>query len=291
MEFWVSLSFTDASQWTRLAKAAEDLGYGGISISDHIFTPKEIKSSYPYSPDGKVFWAPEIHWPDNWVAIGAMAAVTSRIKFITSVYILPLRNAFVVAKAVGTAAFMSENRVILGVGVGWMQEEFHQLREDFHTRGKRCDEMIEVMRKLWQGGMVEHHGRFFDFGPLQMSPAPTKPVPVYVGGITESAIQRAARLGDGWMSAGTPRTLDDIRVLVDRFGRLRKEAGRAQLPFVIRVSTSAPQTPDTFKRLEEMGITNIAAAVWNPYAGAPATIDAKLEAMERFAESVIHKQQ
>ena len=105
-----------------------------------------------------------------------MAAVTERIRFLTGIYVLPMRNPFVAAKAVGTAAWLSGDRVTLGVGVGWMREEFALLEQPFEQRGARTDEMIEVMRTLWAGGMVEHHGGFYDFARLQMSPAPAPPV-------------------------------------------------------------------------------------------------------------------
>ena len=135
-------------------------------------------------------------------AIAAMAAVTERLRFATSVYILPLRSPFQVAKTLATAAVLSGNRVVLGTGAGWMREEFDIMGVDFKTRGKRFDESIEVCRKLWKGGMVEHHGEFFDFPALQMAPAPTETVPVWIGGVSNVALRRAGTIGDGWLGSG-----------------------------------------------------------------------------------------
>src|SRR5713226_9661251 len=136
MEHWISVSRTSTTQLVALARKAEALGFGGLTVPDHLFTPQSLRSRYPYSADGAVHWPPEAEWPDCWVAIAAMAAVTSRVRLTTGVYILPLRNVFVVAKAVATAAVLSDNRVVLGVGVGWMKEEFDQLGQDFRARGK-----------------------------------------------------------------------------------------------------------------------------------------------------------
>ena len=129
-----------------------------MALSDHVFYPEQLESKYPYTPDGKPQFRPEESWPDPWVAIGAMAAVTTSLRFVTNVYVLPARNPFVVAKAVGTAAVLSDDRVLLGIGAGWMREEFEQMGQAFAKRGARMEEMVEVLRTLWQGGMVEHHG-------------------------------------------------------------------------------------------------------------------------------------
>ena len=185
--------------------------------------PEKIATPYPYTKDGLPRWQAPAPWPDPWVAIGAMAAVTQRIRFLTGIYVLPMRNPFQVAKAVGTAAVLSGDRVTLGVGVGWMREEFALLEQPFEQRGARTDEMIEVMRKLWRGGMVEHHGRFYDFPRLQMSPAPRLPIPILVGGVTDAALRRAGRIGDGWIS--DIHTTEELRGIVARIREHRREAG------------------------------------------------------------------
>jgi probable F420-dependent oxidoreductase len=141
-------------------------------------------------------------YPDCWASIGAMAAVTQRLRFSVAVYVLPLRNPFEVARATGTLAILSGNRFILGAGTGWMKEEFDIYGVDFKSRGKRFDEYLDVLRLLWRGGMVEYHGQHFDFPALQISPAPQAPVPIFLGGAAPVALERAARKADGWIGAG-----------------------------------------------------------------------------------------
>ena len=199
MRFCQSLMYADPSQWRDLAPVAEAAGFDQISLSDHVFYPDKLDSAYPYTPSGRPMFAPDTQWPDVWVTTGALAAVTERIRFSTHVYVLPVRNPFVVAKAVGTAAWLSDDRVLLGVGAGWMREEFTQLEQPFERRGARMEEQIEVLRTLWRGGMVEHHGEFYDFDRLEMAPVPRRPVPVLIGGHSDIALRRAARIGDGWM--------------------------------------------------------------------------------------------
>ena len=242
-----------------IAQAAEAAGFSAMALSDHVFYPKELKSEYPYTSDGKPMFHPEEEWPDPWVHIGGLAAVTTTLEFMTNVYILPLRNPFVVAKAVGTAAYLSDNRVRLGVGAGWMREEFEQLGQPFSKRGARLEESIEVCRKLWSGEMVEHHGTFFDFDPLQMLPAPSQQVPVYIGGHSEIALRRAAR-HDGWI--GVNYTMDVLEEHCATLARYREEAGTAERPFEIVASPFAAPTPDMVERLASMGVTTILTSAW-----------------------------
>jgi len=129
----------DPRHWNRLAAVAEEVGFDSVAVSDHVVYPSYLESRYPYTPDGTPQFSPEEHWPDVWVAIASMAAVTRRLRFMTNVYVLPLRNPFVVAKAVGTVAYLSDDRVALGIGAGWMREEFDLLEQPFSRRGKRLD--------------------------------------------------------------------------------------------------------------------------------------------------------
>src|SRR5262245_1024217 len=227
-------------------------------VSDHLFFPGRLASKYPYSADGKPAFDGATPFPDAWTTIAAMAAATERIRFCTMVYILPLRHPLEVAKTVGTAALLSGGRVALGCGAGWIREEFDALEVDFETRGARMSEMIEVMRKAWTGKMVEHRGRFFDLGPLQMSPPPPAQVPIYVGGLSKAAFRRAARLGDGWI--GTGQTPDEAVRLVGELHKLRAEAGRAGAPFEAIVPLATPADAEALKRLEAAGVT--ATTLW-----------------------------
>jgi len=173
LQFGVPASLSPLAHYLPLAKAADEHGYGFVATSDHVVNHETLSVDYPYTDDGARRWEPFTEWADPWVAIGAMAAVTERVRFVTNVFVLPMRNPFAVAKAVGTAAVLSGNRVVLGVGMGWNADEFALLEQPFRARGRRADEMLEVLAELWAGGWVEHHGEFYDFDRLEMSPAPT----------------------------------------------------------------------------------------------------------------------
>ena len=203
MQFHQAVAFLETDQYLQLAQASEELGFSGMYVSDHLCYPKELRSRYTYSPydDGSPVWAPETDWPDTWCVISAMAAVTSTLQFTTGVYVAPARDLMTVAKLVGTAAVLSGNRVNLGVAAGWCKEEFDLTGQEFSDRGRRLDDMIPALRALWRSGWVEYHGSHYDVPLMQVNPAPTKPVPVIVGGDSAPALRRTAALGDGWAAA------------------------------------------------------------------------------------------
>jgi probable F420-dependent oxidoreductase len=279
MRFHQAVAFLETDQLLALCRACDDMGYGGIYVSDHIFFPQKLESRYTYSPyeDGSPIWQPEANWPDTWCLVSAMAAVTTNLHFTSGVYIAPARDLFTVAKLVGTAAYISDNRVHLGVGVGWCKEEFDATGQEFHDRGKRLDDMIPALRELWKGGWVEYHGPHYDFDPLQMNPSPTAPVPIYGGGHSEPALRRAAQLCDGWLGAHL------------------KAAGREGEPFTIYMAVNTLPDLDLYRRLEDAGVTDMVCAPWmladmkdaKDYGSA---LDAKLRATEEFATTVIAQQ-
>lgn len=285
MKFWQMLSWVEADQMTALASFAEELGFEGVMNSDHAIYPETVMAPYPYSPTGKPLMKPDWSYPDCWVTIAAMAAVTKRIRISTSIYVLPLRNVFEVAKATGTLALLSEGRFVLGAGLGWMKDEFDIYGVPFETRARRTDEMIDILRKFWAGGMVEHHGAFHDFPPVQIAPAPGRPVPIFLGGSSAPALRRAAYRGDGWIGAGN--TPEEVPGILAELKRLRKEAGRDHLPFETVIGLSTPPDVDTFKRLEDAGMT---AGVSYPFyfsLGERSSLDDKKRVMERFARDVL----
>jgi probable F420-dependent oxidoreductase len=286
MRFTQSMMFADAGQWVELARHAEAVGFHQVALSDHVFYPDKLTSSYPYTPDGRPLFRPDTAWPDVWVMVGAMAAVTERIEFTTNVYVLPARNPFVVAKAVGTAAYLSGDRVSLGVGAGWMREEFEVLEQPFAGRGARLDEQIEVLRTLWRGGMVEHHGEHYDFDKLEMAPAPAEPVPILVGGHSDRALRRAARIGDGWI--GIHYTRDELRGYVERLQGFRAEYGTADRSFeVVGSITDALPTPDVCAELEAMGVDTLITSAWLVAGRQFASLDDNKRALDEFAATYI----
>jgi probable F420-dependent oxidoreductase len=285
MRFLQSVAFTETEQLVELARAAEEVGFDGVCLSDHVVHPERIASRYPYSPDGRPPFGPETPWPEPWALIAAMAAATTRLGFMTNVYILPLRHPLEVAKATGTVAVLSGHRVALGVGAGWMREEFDLLGREFHGRGRRMEEMIDILRKLWAGGWVEHRGEHYTFDRLRLEPAPGRPLPVYVGGTSEAALRRAARIGDGWVGSGNDPA--EVPEIVSRLRALRREAGREGAPFEVIVALTVAPDPDLFRRLEDEGVTAVVSFPFFFTLGPRSSLDDKRRALEGFAARVI----
>jgi probable F420-dependent oxidoreductase len=283
MRFAVSTAWIPHDELVPIAKAADDLGYHALALPDHIVDLETIGTPYPYTADGSRRWTLGSQWPDPWVTIAHLAAVTSRLRFFTSVYVAAMRSPYQVAKSVGTAAVLSGNRVALGVGIGWCRDEFELLEQDFGTRGRRTDEALTLMRRLWEPGMVEFHGDFWTTPRLMMEPTPTQRVPIYIGGLSDAGLARAAR-HDGWV--GDLCTIDQGAEWAAAVHAKRAEGGATGEFSVIAGLTDA-LTPDDFRRAASLGITETMTAPWVYYWGANATLEQKLDGMERFASDVI----
>jgi alkanesulfonate monooxygenase SsuD/methylene tetrahydromethanopterin reductase-like flavin-dependent oxidoreductase (luciferase family) len=192
------------------------------------------------------------------------------------------------ARQVGSVAVLTGNRFGLGVGVGWSPEEFAWCGQPYEGRGRRVDEMIDVLRLILGGGMVDYHGEFFDFGKLQMSPAPTEPVPFYVGGHTPVALRRAARVGDGWASA--MMRFDDLRTTIDELARLRAEYGRDGLPFEIQAVCIDRFGLDGYRAQAEIGVTDVITVPWlMDGVDFDGDLELKKDSVKRFGDEVIAK--
>jgi probable F420-dependent oxidoreductase len=295
VRFHQAVTFIPTLQQVAVARAADDQGYDGVYISDHMFSPRDRQSRYTYSKaeDGAPGWEADVEWPDVWCVISAMAALTSRVRFTTGVYVAPARDVITVAKQVGTAAVLSANRVNLGIGVGWCKEEFEATGQDFHTRGKRLDDMIPALRALWGGGWVEYHGPHYDLPPLRMEPSPTAPIPIICGGHSAPALRRAATLCDGWVAAGA-YTPEEARGYLELLHQELKRAGRQNEPFQIFLSLWAVPDIDMYRSFEEYGVTDMLcapamAAAVEAGASPEAQLQTRLDASARFAEEIIEK--
>jgi probable F420-dependent oxidoreductase len=209
-----------------------------------------------------------------------MAAVTERLRFTTNIYVGPVRDLFTVAKSVSTAAVLSGGRVALGVAAGWCREEYDQTGQDFSTRGRRLDEMIPALRALWSGGMAEYHGEFFDFGPLQMAPAPPAPVPVWIGGDSDAALRRAAQSGDGWV--GNAYEPADADAVLTRLRAALRDASRDEDDFEVVLGVRTRLTPELVQRYADRGVTGLLCAPWMRAADGSAAD--RLAAVESFAD-------
>src|SRR5262249_45835625 len=198
MEIWTGTAFMKPAEAIPMARMLDYAGFDGIVVSDHMIYPRELSSPCP-APTGKPMWTPDTAWPDSWVLIGAMAAVTQRIRFTNAVYIAPARPLLEVAKQVAAAGVISHDRVALTVGAGWMREEFELMGQDFANRGKRLDEMIKDLPVLGGGGWVSGTGKHYQIPELMIEPHPDAPVKIMCGGESAAALRRAARLCDGWV--------------------------------------------------------------------------------------------
>jgi probable F420-dependent oxidoreductase len=276
VRYWVNTGFIAVDQLALVAREAERLGFEGVAMPDHLFFPEQVDSAYPYSADGEVSWPKDAPWPDCWVAAGAMLLATERLRFTTSVYVAPLRDVFSLAKSVGTAAAFGPGRLSCGVGAGWLREEFDIVGQDFATRGPRMDEMLDVLRRLWSGEVVEYHGEHIDFGAVRMSPA-AGDVPILVGGNTGPALRRAAR-NDGWIG-----TFTDVPDVARMIGVLTEHRATTHRDGTFEIlMTANPGAAKQAAALEALGVDGMiipAAAL------APSTETADLVAgLERFAE-------
>ena len=296
MQFCASLQFGNPDYLLELAQVAEEYGWSEVLLSDHIVHHEHIDSKYPYLEHGERMWEPETAWPDVWVATGMMAAVTKTLRFSQFVFVLPMRDPFVVAKAAGTAARLSNDRVSMGVGLGWLREEFELLGTPWERRGRRTDEMIEVMRKLWTGEFVEHHGEFYDFDRLTMSPGLKRPIPIIIGGNSPLALRRAARLGDGWAPAYL--TLPEVETGIATLRKLRSEHGRADEPLSVYTATAEAGDLDGLRRMRDAGITHVPAQPLSFFEDSAEMeiermlnppLDAMRDALRRYGDEVIAK--
>jgi probable F420-dependent oxidoreductase len=223
--------------------------------------------------------------------IAGMATITENLLFTTGVYIAPARDLLTVAKSVGTAAVLSDNRVRLGVGVGWCKEEFDQTGQDFATRGKRLDEMISALRALWRSGWVEFHGQHYDVPECQMEPVPSEPVPIIGGGHSPVALRRAAALCDGWIAAGA-YSEDEAWEHLSNLRQALKKAGRADEDFLVYMSLNERPDADLYRRFADAGVTDFVCAPWmfvDVPTGTPdaEALSARLGAVQWFAEDII----
>ena len=287
MKFVLTGAFTPVAHLPELAVEADKSGWDMLTLSDHTVNPETLTGPYPYTHDGPRRWPEFTDWPDQIVMMGAFASVTKRLRFTTNAFVLPARNPFLVAKAVSTAAVISDNRIVLTIGVGWSKDEFALLGQDFHTRGKRTDEMVEVMKLLWTGKYVEYHGKYYDFDRIEMNPPPTEAIPIWVGGISDAALRRCARYGDGWLTDLQPAA--EIVECINKIRQYRKEYGREPNDFDVLATPMDVFDVDGYKRLEEQGVTRIMSQPWMIYAPGTKDLQVEKDAIHRYADEVISK--
>ena len=272
----------------QVAQKAETLGYESLWIPEHLAVPVTMKTPYPYSADGRFPGGPTVALHDPFVALAFVASATKRIKLGTGVFVLPLRNALAVAKAVASLDVLSNGRLLFGVGIGWLEEEFDAVGMSFKDRAPRTREAIRMMKLLWTEETPHFEGRFHRFAPLGFSPKPVqKPhPPIIFGGESEPALKRAAQLGDGWYGAG--HGPEGVRSKVARLRELMGQAGRDFSRMEITVGTAPGVTLDldTVRRFEDVGVHRLIA--FAPGFVPRSRFESELfPAMERFADEVM----
>jgi len=289
VRFSYAESMTDPSFYLPLARAAEEAGYDSMVVPDSICYPEESDARYPYNPDGTREFLDGKPFLEPFSLIPAMGAVTETLRFITFVLKLPIRHPVLVAKQVGSTAVLTDNRLLLGVGTSPWPEDYAVCDVPWEGRGKRMDEQIDVMRGLLGGGYFEYHGEVFDVPSIKMSPTPTKPVPILIGGHHEAALRRAALVGDGWLHGGGDP--EDLPGLLARLTELRREYGTLDKDFEIHVISLDAYSADGVEKLEELGVTGVIVGFRYPYDVGPdtETLQTKIDNLQRFSEDVIAK--
>ncbi|HUQ39129.1 MAG TPA: LLM class F420-dependent oxidoreductase [Acidimicrobiales bacterium] len=239
-----------------LARIAEESGFESLWTVEHVVVPAGYESPYPYSASGKMPGPEETPIPDPLIWLSYVAAVTRTIKLATGILILPQRNPVVLAKEAATLDVLSGGRFLLGIGVGWLREEFDCIGVPFSERGARTDEYVAAMRSLWTEAEPTFDGRFASFAKAKSHPQPVQSggVPIHVGGHTEAAARRAGRLGDGFFpaNAGGP---EEIAGLLEVMTRAAKEAGRD--PSAIEITAGGAMDPDGAKRFADVGVDRL----------------------------------
>lgn len=273
--------FAKPEMLAHLAKSAEERGFESLWTVEHVVIPHDYQTPYPYSRDGKIPGGEDVAIPDPLLPLAYAAAVTSHIRLATGILILPQRHPLYVAKEVATLDVLSRGRVILGIGSGWLKEEFDALGLDFHQRGARTDEAIAAMRVLWREGASTYRGKHFNFHDVKSFPKPaqTAGVPIHIGGHSPAAARRAGRMGDGFFPA-----IGEIDKLKELFAIMRETAQKAgRDPSSIELSSGGRPNLDTVKRLQDIGVARLVIA--------PPAFDAEglTRGLDKLANEVLAK--
>ena len=289
MRFSYAESMTNPEYYLPLARAAEEAGYDSMVVPDSICYPEVSDTTYPFNPDGSREFLEDKPFLEPFSLIPAMGAVTERIRFVTFVIKLPIRQPVLIAKQASSTAVLTDNRLVLGVGTSPWPEDYAICGVPWERRGKRIDEEIAIMRGLMAGGYFEFHGEIFDIPSIKMCPTPSRSVPILIGGHHEAALKRAAVDGDGWLHGGGDPA--DLPGLLDRLAALRKEHGTEDKPFEVHVISAEAYSPGGVGRLEELGVTDVIVGFRWPYVTEQDVepLQTKVDNLRRFADDVIAK--
>lgn len=285
MRFTLQLGFARYPDYQLIARTAEEAGFSSIGLPDSYFHTQRTESDYPYADTALIRgYIEAMPFIEPLVAMSWMAAVTQKIRFYPSVMKVPTRQPLVLAKALSSLAVLCGERILLGAGLSPWKEDFTYNNVVFEQRGKLMDECIAIIRGAMSGEYFEYHSENYNLGPMKMHPVPSRPVRIIIGGHSKPALQRAARLGDGWVSANTDLTT--LKALIGDLNALRTSAGtRARPDFEIHGFDAAARSVADFQRLAELGVTDACVAPWGFDPVAP--LATQLDAMRRFGDEVI----
>jgi len=289
VRFTYAEAMTDAHYYAPLAQAAENAGYTSMTVADSLIYPKESDSTYPYTDTGDREFLQGKEFIETMILCAHLFAVTSTLRLTPFVLKLPVRPPVLVAKQASSLAFLSNNRLGLGVGISPWPEDFAALGVPWEKRGKRMDECMDILRGLTSGEFFGYEGEFYSFGALQQCPAPTEKIPLLVGGHADIALRRAVLKGDGWMHAGGDG--EELDRLLARLAEIRKAEGDTRDDFEVHVISYDAYTPEGVRKLEDKGITDCIVGFRVPYIKGrdEETLETKIRHLEGFAENVIAK--
>ncbi|ABL83867.1 conserved hypothetical protein [Nocardioides sp. JS614] len=281
---------TQAQFYAPLAQAAERAGYTSMTVADSLIYPKDSDSKYPYTDTGDREFLEGKEFIETMVLCAHLFAHTTTLRLTPFVLKLPIRPPVLVAKQASSLAFLSGNRLGLGVGISPWPEDFDAMGVAWQRRGRRMDECMDILRGLTTGEYFEYHGEFYDVDAIKQCPGASEKIPLLVGGHADAALRRAVRKGDGWMHAGGDG--EELDRLLTRLAEIRREEGVAgDDSFEVHVISYDAYDLDGIKRLEDKGVTDCIVGFRVPYIKGPDTepLEKKVEHLERYAEQIIHK--
>ncbi len=280
----VNVGVSNVDQMVAIARKAEEVGVESVWTFEHVIVPVDYESKYPYAPSGKMGAQPDTNFVDPLIALTAVAASTSKIRLGTGVNILSQANPLLLAKQAASLDWVSQGRFMLGVGIGWLREEFHAMGTPFERRGARFDDYVEAMKKVWAGGTVDHTSDFLDWQGFESHPLPVqKPhLPVIIGGSAGKVWQRIAKLGEGWFAPTAG--VEQLEPMVEKLRSACVEAGRD--PGEVEITAMWLSTQggiDEVKRYRDLGVSRLVLPLPVLGGGTPA------EGMEKLADEIISK--
>lgn len=288
MKFSLNIGMCDPSHYAPMAQKAEAAGYDSIAVPDSICYPKASDTKYPYTEDGGREFLENQPFMEALIAVTHMAAVTENIRFCTYVYKLAVRQVALVAKQVQSIQAFSGDRLELGIGLSPWPEDFAIAGVPWEKRGKRLDEQIAILRGLETGEYFGFEGACHSMPENKMSPAPARRTPIYIGGHSEAALKRAARVGDGWACAGAQN--HELESYIRRIKQLRVEYGCGEKEFRFWATGQDAFTREGIERLESIGVTDVVIGFRDPFAGQPdGSLEEKINMLQWYAGEFIEK--